>query len=189
MWDYYFNKDMVTLEVLHLEIIDNQTFDAGFLNLEFQEGHLRTAYELFPFEEDVCSLVCGCASGCASGCVSGYVSGYVKATFDRELSSLEEEEISGYVIDHISADIKTKSKYKVKKYTSKGKLEKTMYYFEKDGDYYKTKIREVRYVYNSSGEAINLIDEAYDLLGKPSRRKRYTIYSDPITGEAMLEEE
>jgi len=153
MWSYYFDRDLVTLEVLKISIEDAISFDAELLELGFNEDQ-------------------------------------VHAVFDRELTSLEEDEVSGYVMSHTAAGIVTKGKFQVKSYNSHSDIEKISFFANLEGeDNYNTKFKEITYYYNSSNQATYFIEEKFDLLEQVYRRQKYNIYSDPVTGKVMIEEE
>lgn len=151
MWDYYVDREKVTLEVLQYSIKDNQTFDAELTGV-------------------------------------GYNDGQVTISYDRELSSLEEDEVSGYVRDHVSYGIKVRGQYKVDTHRPDGSILKVSHYLNKEGDFYNTLIKETVYYYEDD-QAIYFIEEGYDLNGNVYLRKKYSIFSDPITGQLMVEEE
>ena len=153
MWNYYLEKEKVTLEVLSLHIKDNQTFEAELLGSSFSNSEVILEY-------------------------------------DREITSLEEEEVSGYVTQHLSAEIVSKGKYIKRKHLPSGKIECEEHYLTKDTDgNYITLISKKEYKYASSEELLGFTLERFDKLGQPYERTNYRIYSDPVTRELIIEED
>ena len=110
--------------------------------------------------------------------------------YNRELSSLEEVEISGYVNQHISVEIVTKGKYIKHKYRLDGKIESENKYLNKnlDGELI-TLLSKKSYIYNDLEELTGFTIEKYDLLEQPYERTLYSVYSDPLTGEMIIMED
>jgi len=115
--------------------------------------------------------------------------GELGISFDRALTSLEDEEVSGYVSGHVVEDFYTYSDYKVEEYSNSGRIQKITYYYEKIGEAYSGKVREEVYTYANGNHLSHYIEEKYDMGGNVYARVKYSVFSDPVTNQVMVEEE
>jgi len=114
--------------------------------------------------------------------------GNLEISFDRILTSLEHDEVSGYVNDHIQSQTysENQGRYLIETFESSGKISKREYYLEKSGDAYLTLIKDISFIYKKK-KLIKYIEKLYDSLGNSWSTKTYSVYSDPSTGKTMLE--
>jgi len=118
-----------------------------------------------------------------------YNNGEVVLHFDRELSSIEQAEVTGYVSEHVSTGYTTKEKFFIDTHREDGRLEKKEFYAEKDGDDYKKMCRIITYYYNDSDIMTHYVEEKVDFLGRVYRRKKRNLFSDFSSGRIFNDEE
>jgi len=115
--------------------------------------------------------------------------GEMEILFDRPLTSLEEEEASGFVSGHVVEDFYTHGHFKVEEYSNNGRLQKVTVYHEKEEETYSGKVSEAIYYYPTGNNFSHYIEEKYDVAGNVYERIKYSVFSDTVSKQVMVEEE